>query len=157
MKILNFLFIIVLVSTSPCFGQIQFVQRMELDSKWEDRDFIILTMENGLVGLRMISSEGARRERVLQYFTADHQLRSKELKQLPVKDFHHLLGFDLDGDLLYVLLQKTDTPTSDKLILEIDLQSGGILEIPMNVIMKQYSMLLGFIPKTLDVLWGISH
>src|SRR5690554_6802264 len=136
MKILSFLFIIVLVSSYPSRGQVQFVQRMELDTKWEDMDFIILTMENGLVGLRMIPGEGMRRERVLQYFTADHQLRSKELKQLAVKGFHHLLGFDLDGDLLYVLLQSGETPSAEKLILEINLISGETLEIPMDAILN---------------------
>lgn len=136
MKILSFLFIIVLVSSYPSRGQVQFVQRMELDTNWEDMDFIILTMGDGLVGLRMISGEGMRRERVLQYFTADHQLGSKELKQLPVKDFHHLLGFDLDGDLLYVLLQKGDTPSAEKLILEINLINGETLEIPMDAILN---------------------
>src|SRR5690606_13030325 len=76
------------------------------------------------------------RHRVLEYFTADHQLQSEGLKTLPVEDFYNLLGFDVDGELLYVLFQKGDTPTSEKYMVEINIHTDVTSEISLNAILN---------------------
>lgn len=135
MKMSWFLLILCMAGIYPSTAQVQFVERMEVESRWDQDDFIILNRPGGIVAFRMASKEGLSRDRTLQYFTSDLQLRSGGVKQLPVKDFYHLLGFDLDGDLLYVLFQKGEAPTGEKYINEINLLSGETSEIPLNVIL----------------------
>ena len=118
------------------FGQVQFVQRMEVNTKWEDDDFIILNKEEGVVAFRMVSESGLSRDRNLEYFVADRQLQLKGLKQLPVKAFFNLLGFDLDGDWLYVLFQKGDNYSGEKYMVGINLFSNETVEIPLNAILE---------------------
>ena len=114
MKRLLFVFMLSFTGYCISFGQVQFVQRMEVNTKWEDDDFIILNKEDGLVGFRMVSATGMSRDRNLEYFVADRQLQLKDLKQLSVKTLYNLLGFDLDGDWLtfYSIEGKTMPVTS---------------------------------------------
>lgn len=118
------------------FGQVRFVERMEVKTNWEDDDFIVLQKQRGLVAFRMVTENGFSRNRNLEYFTADLQLDFGEVKQLPVKDFYNLLGFDLDGDLLYVLFQKGEAYPSDKYILKISLVTEDVEEIPLTAILS---------------------
>ncbi|HLU90555.1 MAG TPA: hypothetical protein VKZ51_12030 [Cyclobacteriaceae bacterium] len=133
MKILVLL--LVLTASYPLRGQVQFVQRLEFETKWDQDDFIILTRADGVVAFRMASEDAFNRERVLQYFTADFQLRSGGMKKLAVESLYNLLGFDLDGDLLYVLFQKGESPSGDKYISEINLSTGDVRDIPLKVIL----------------------
>ncbi|MEX2591677.1 MAG: transcriptional regulator [Anditalea sp.] len=135
MKTFALLMVLSIAGVYRSFGQVQFTQRMEIETAWEEDDFIILQRDEGLVAFRMVSEKGMNRDRSLQYFISDFQLNPGELKNLPVKDFLNLLGFDLDGDLLYVLFQKGEAPTSEKLIVEIDLSTGDTAEIPVNAIL----------------------
>lgn len=135
MKIRWLLLLLFMAGFYPSSAQVQFVDRLEVESRWEQDDFIILNREEGIVAFRMASKDGLTRDRTLQYFTSNLQLRSSGVKQLPVKDFYNLLGFDLDGDLLYVLFQKGEAPTGEKYINEINLLSGETSEIPLNVIL----------------------
>jgi hypothetical protein len=127
-----------LLSFGYCFafGQLQFVQRVEVNTKWEDDDFIILNKEDGVVAFRMVSESGLSKDRNLEYFVADHQLRVKGLRQLSVKAFFNLLGFDLDGDWLYVLFQKGDNYSGEKYMVGINLLTDKTVEIPLNAILE---------------------
>ncbi len=118
------------------FGQVQFVQRVEVNTKWDDDDFIILNKEDGIVAFRMVSESGLSRDRNLEYFAADHQLQMKGLRQLPVKAFFNLLGFDLDGDWLYVLFQKGEASTGEKYMVGINLLTDKVVEISLNAILE---------------------
>src|SRR5690606_27361215 len=129
MKILALL--MVLIWVSPLQGQVQFVQRLEFETKWEQDDFIVLTREAGIVAFRMAYEDPYNREKNLEYFTADFQLHSSGIKKLPVESLYNLLGFDLDGDLLYILFQKGEAPSGDKYMTEINLISGDTREIPL--------------------------
>lgn len=135
MKIISLLMILFMSGVYLSQGQVQFVERMEVESNWDQDDFIILNREGGLVAFRMASKDGLNRDRTLQYFTSDLQLHSEGVKQLPVKDFYNLMGFDLDGDLLYVLFQKGEAATGEKYITEINLLTGKTTETPLNVIL----------------------
>src|SRR5690606_40125183 len=83
----------------------------------------------------MASEDELNRNRVLEYFTGDHQLQSEGLKMLPVEDFYNLLGFDVGGELLYVLFQKEDTPTREKYMVEINLHTDETSAISLNAIL----------------------
>src|SRR5690554_4004411 len=133
MKILTLL--MVMVGVYALHGQVQFVQRLEFETKWEDDNFIVFNREEGIIAFRMASEDAFNREKTLQYFTADFQLRSSGIKKMPVESLYNLLGFDLDGDLLYVLFQKGEAPSGDKYITEINLNTGGMRKIPLNVVL----------------------
>jgi len=109
---------------------------MEVNTKWEDDDFIILNKEDGLVGFRMVSATGMSRDSNLEYFVADRQLQLKDLKQLTVKTLYNLLGFDLDGDWLYVLFHRGDNYAGDKYMVGINLLTDETVEIPLNAILE---------------------
>src|SRR5690606_34838023 len=134
----SFLLVLLLWFTgyAHCAGQVKFVQRAEVNTKWEDDDFIILNKEDGVVAFRMVSESGISRDRNLEYFTANHQLQLKGLRQLPIKAFFNLLGFDLDGDWLYVLLQKGEASTGEKYMVGIHLLTNEAVEIPLNDILE---------------------
>src|SRR5690606_13807912 len=101
MKRCGLILLLSCVGFFPAYAQLQFVQRMEVKTDWEDDDFIVLNKEEGVVAFRMVSESGLSRNRNLEYFTADLQLQSEGVRHLPVKNFFNLLGFDLDGALLY--------------------------------------------------------
>src|SRR5690554_851323 len=136
MKLLGLVLIFSIVGFFPAFAQLQFVQRMELKTKWEDDDFIILNRGDGVVAFRMFSESGFSRNRSLEYFTSDVQLQTKGVKQLPVEDFYNLLGFDLDGDLLYVLFQKGEIYSGEKYMVGINLLTDETTEIPLKAILE---------------------
>src|SRR5690554_3725809 len=136
MKLLGFVLILSFIVFFPAFAQLQFVQRMELKTKWEDDEFIILNKGDGVVAFRMFSESGFSRNRNLEYFTADLQLQLKEVKQLPVEDFYNLLGFDLDGDMLYVLFQKGEIYSGEKYMVEINLLTDKTTKIPLKAVLE---------------------
>lgn len=136
MKFLIPIIILLFSGVFHAFGQVQFVQRMEVETKWEDDDFIVLNKGDGLVAFRMVSEDGLSRKRNLEYFTADLQLQLKEVKQLPVEDFYNLLGFDLDGDLLYVLLQKGEVHSGERYMVRINLITDATEKIPLTAILN---------------------
>ena len=136
MKLIMLLVALSIAGTYLSFGQVQFVQRMEVETDWEEDDFIILNRDQGFVAFRMASEDEVNRNRILEYFTADYQFQSEGVKTLPVEDFYNLLGFDLDGELLYVLFQKGEAPTSEKYMVEINLHTNETSEISLNAILE---------------------
>ena len=136
MKRCGLILLLSCVGFFPSYAQLQFVQRMEVKTNWEDDDFIVLNKEEGVVAFRMVSENGLSRNRNLEYFTADLQLQSEGVRHLPVKNFFNLLGFDLDGALLYILFQKGEVPTKEKYMVEINLSTGETTEIPLHAILE---------------------
>jgi len=136
MKRLGFILLLSLVGFFPSHAQMQFVQRMEVKTNWDDDDFILLNKQEGVVAFRMVSKDGISRNRNLEYFTADLELQQKEVKQLPVEDFYNLLGFDLDGDLLYVLFQKGEVYSGEKYMVEINLLTDKTTKIPLKAVLE---------------------
>src|SRR5690606_28922939 len=136
MKSFVMVLIIALGGYFHAFGQVQFVQRLEVNTQWEDDDYIILNKEDGVVGFRMVSEAGFSRDRKLEYFSSDRQLQMKALRQLPVKAFYNLLGFDLDDDWLYVLFQRGETYSGEKYMVSINLGTNEVVESTLNAILE---------------------
>lgn len=147
MKSILLILLLSFIGYTHSMGQVQFVQRVEVSTKWEDDDFIILNREDGVVAFRMVSENGLSRERNLEYFTSNRQLQMEALRQLPVKALFDLMGFDLDGNWLYVLFQKGEASTGEKYMVGINLLTDEVVEIPLKVIlemeMKEFFVLDG--------------
>ncbi|MDN3670008.1 transcriptional regulator [Echinicola jeungdonensis] len=110
-------------------GQVNFTHRVEVATEWVDNNFIILPSENGTVAFRSVSSKGFNISKKLQYFTTDRHLKASKLMEFPLKDHFDLIGFDLDGGWLYLLLQKGDAYSGDKLIYGINLETQQLIEV----------------------------
>jgi hypothetical protein len=114
------------------FGQLAFVERFELESKFQENDFMIINRPGGLIAFRSQPEKGFNLRSRLQYFLADHDLRSDSLKEIRIRDNFDLAGYDLEGNYFYALLQKGTASVSEKYLIEINLETEEATEISME-------------------------
>jgi hypothetical protein len=112
-------------------AQVMFVNRFEIESKFQDNNFTIIPRQGGLVGFRIQPDKGFNLKSKFQYFLTDYELVSDTFREIAVKDFYDLLGYDLEGDFLYILLQKGEA-ISDRYMIEIDLKNDLAKEIDLT-------------------------
>lgn len=117
-------------------GQVQFTHRMEVPTGWQEDDFIVMPKANGMVAFRVISDRPVGRRNVFQYVVTDYQLSTPEPYTFPIKDLSDLIGFDLDGELLYVLFQKGPAYNNERFIYEINLQTRQVREVSLTSILN---------------------
>lgn len=125
-----------------CFGhlslaQLSFVNRFELDAKFQENDFMVIHKPGGLVALRSQPDKGFNLKSKFQYFVTDYELQASEIKEIRLKDGYDLIGYDLEGDHFYALMQKGSVSSSEKYLLEINLKTEEASEFSLENI---YSM-----------------
>jgi len=113
-------------------AQVQFVQRVEVSTEWDDHDFIVLLTKDGTISFRTKSARGFGAQQQMQYFTTDRQLNASKVYEFPVEDFFNLTGFDLDNGYLYLLFQKGESFSSDKIVYEINIETQELRTIKME-------------------------
>ncbi len=117
-------FTIFFLFTFQISAQVEFVGRFEVESDLYDPGFQMSPIEGGIVSFRTIPEKGLNFRRVFQYFISDFNLNTAEgLIEFPMKEGYDMVGFDTDGNQLYVLFQRGYTVNSEKYILNIDLES----------------------------------
>jgi len=121
--ILLYTFIVLLPVSS--FSQIQFVQRVEQPAKQNEDNYVIMPFKTGLIAFRAHSEKGNFIKRKFQYFITDQQLESREHQEFDLPDYYDMVGYDIDGDKLYILLKKSSY-AKDQIIYEVDLDGGDI-------------------------------
>lgn len=131
------LFFLIAGLSHQAFAQIMFVERAEVESKYQENSFMILPRPEGLVAFRAQPEKGFNLRTSLQYFLTDLQLQKGDLHQIRIKDNFDLAGYEIEGDYFYALMQKGSAITSDRYIIEVDLNTQDAKEIPMENI---YSM-----------------
>ena len=105
-------------------AQVKFVNRFEVESDLYDPGFQMSPLPEGIVSFRTIPEKALSFKRVFQYFVSDFKLNTeKGLVEFPVKEGYDMLGFDTDGNQLFVLFQRGYSISSEKYILNIDLDS----------------------------------
>ncbi|MCL6257963.1 transcriptional regulator [Aquiflexum sp. TKW24L] len=114
------------------FSQVMYVDRFEVPTSFSDQNFIVIPNLGGLIAFRVQPEKGMNLRRALQYFLTDNNLNSDSLKEIKIKDGYDLMGYDLEGDFLYLLMQKGTVATSDRYMIEIDLKSEIAKEIPLE-------------------------
>jgi len=116
-----------LILSSPLFSiaQIQFVQRVEIPAKQSEDNYIVMPYKSGVLAFRTQSEKGNYIKRKFQYFITDRQLESREPQEFELPEFYDMVGYDVEGELLYVLLKKSST-NKDQMIYEVDLGSGNV-------------------------------
>jgi hypothetical protein len=114
------------------FSQVMFVDRFEVPSNFFEKDFLVIPRSGGLIAFRVQPEKGLNFKGNLQYFLTDFNLKSDSFKEIRVRDGYDLVGYDLEGDYLYILMQKGSVSTSERYLIEIDLKSEVAKEIPLE-------------------------
>ncbi|WP_154855610.1 transcriptional regulator [Cyclobacterium xiamenense] len=117
-------------------AQVQFTQRLEVDTDWGDDDFFVLPREGGMVAFRMKSDTPYGRKDKFQYLVSDFQLRSEATRLITLDGYYELVGFDLDKEFLYVLFNKGSQYDSEMAIFEINLENQQLRELELNSILE---------------------
>ncbi|GMQ30813.1 hypothetical protein [Algoriphagus confluentis] len=126
------LLLFLLLTQFQAIGQIKFLSRFEIKGQAYDPPFETMRTASGLVSFRTLSTKSFSGERVFQFFVSDRNLNSKGIVELTLRLNFDMIGYDIDGDRLYVLLAKGSTSNANKYILEVDLQTNQGLEYPAD-------------------------
>ncbi|PSL02660.1 transcriptional regulator [Cecembia rubra] len=118
-------------------AQLSFVNRFEVEAKFQENDFMVINKPGGVVAFRAQPEKGFNLRSKFQYFITDYELNSSEIKEIRIKEGYDLTGYDLEGDFFYALMQKGSVATSEKYLLEINLKTDEASEFSLENI---YSM-----------------
>ena len=109
-------------------AQVKFLDRYEVRGDEYDPIFEIMRTDKGLVSFRTMQTKSFSAERILQFFISDENLNTEGIIELPLRNNYEMIGYDTEGDKLYVLLARGLTANAPKYILEIDLETKKGLE-----------------------------
>ncbi|WP_245553404.1 transcriptional regulator [Echinicola vietnamensis] len=130
------LFFLMVVLPVVVVAQVQFTNRAEVPSEWDDRDYLVLPTRDGTIAFRTKAAKGFSLEQRLQYFFTDRDLRGSKVYEVPVKDYFDLIGFDLDEEYLYTLFQKGESYANEKIVYEINLTNHRVREVKLENILE---------------------
>jgi hypothetical protein len=119
MRILLFLFLALVAL--PSVAQLQFKERLEVPTQTFDPVFELMRIPSGLVAFRTFQPRSLDADRVFEYFLASDQLQSQGLVEVKMRKGFDMIGYDTDGDNLYVLFAKGETASAEKYVLHLDL------------------------------------
>lgn len=122
------LLLFLLVTQFQAIGQIKFLSRFEIKGEAFDPTFETMRTDLGLVSFRTMITKNFSGERIFQFFLSDNDLNSNGIVELAVRTNFDMIGYDTDGDRLYVLFAKGSTGNSTKYVLEVDLNTNQGLE-----------------------------
>lgn len=138
-----FIFAIFFIAQTHCFSQVQFLERFEINSNFSENNFTILPTSEGLIAFRSLSEKGLGSKKKLQLLEMDYELKSEELSEIKIRDNYELVGYDLDGEFFYAMLQKGTYQTDDRYVIEINLTTKELKEINItNVLDMELSEFL---------------
>ena len=119
MRILLFLFLALVAL--PSVAQLQFKERLEVPTQTFDPAFELMRIPSGLVAFRTFQPRSLDADRVFEYYLTSEQLQSQGLVEVKIRKGFDLIGYDTDGDNLYVLFAKGETASAEKYVLHLDL------------------------------------
>lgn len=122
------LLLFLLVTQFQVFGQIKFLSRFEIKGEAYDPPFETMRTDLGLVSFRTITTKSFSGERVFQFFISDNNLNSNGIIELAVRINFDMIGYDTDGDRLFVLFARGSTSNATKYVLEINLNTNQGIE-----------------------------
>ena len=113
-----------ILGITELFAQVKWVSRFEVPSELYDPGFQMSPIKDGIVSFRTISPNGLSFNKVFQYFSSDFNLNSPSgLIEYPIREGHDMIGYDTEGDQLYILFRKGYSLSSETYILKIDLET----------------------------------
>ena len=138
MRILLFLFLALVAL--PSVAQLQFKERLEVPTQTFDPAFELMRIPSGLVAFRTFQPRSLDADRVFEYYLTCEQLQSQGLVEVKIRKGFDLIGYDTDGDNLYVLFAKGETASAEKYVLHLDLSTQVGVEydaanlLPMDLV-----------------------
>jgi hypothetical protein len=125
MKKIILLYAFIVLNPLYSFSQIQFVQRVEQPAKQSEDNYILMPFKAGLLAFRAQSDRGNFIKRRFQYFITDRQLNPGDPQEFELPDYYDMIGYDIDGENLYLLLRKSNV-NKDQIIFKVDLEAGDV-------------------------------
>lgn len=138
MRIMLFLFLALVAL--PSVAQLQFKERLEVPTQTFDPAFELMRIPSGLVAFRTFQPRSLDADRVFEYYLTSEQLQSQGLVEVKIRKGFDLIGYDTDGDNLYVLFAKGETASAEKYVLHLDLSTQVGVEydaanlLPMDLV-----------------------
>jgi hypothetical protein len=108
------------------------VERFELESQFQENDFMIINRPGGLIAFRSQPERGFNLRNRFQYFLTDQDLNSDSLKEIRIKDNFDLVGYDLEGNYFYALMQRGTSTIAEKYMIAINFETEEALEISLD-------------------------
>lgn len=105
-------------------AQVKFLERYEVIGQPFDPVFEIMRVDKGLVNFRTQVVRTFTGKRVFQFFVLNENLESSGVIELNLRDGFDMIGYDTEGNQLYVLLSKGQTTSAEKYILHVDLETN---------------------------------
>lgn len=147
------LFLLIFFVQTVGIAQVQFVQRTEVPTEWDDYDYIVMPTDDGTIAFRSKAERGLNSRQKLQYFKTDRQLNTSPVYEFPVEDFYNLLGFDLDDEHLYLLFQEGESFSGDRIIYTVNLEDQVMTSVTLEnvldmelqefLVMEEKAILMG--------------
>lgn len=113
-------------------AQLKFVSRYEVKGEAFDPVFEIMRIPNGLISFRTYQARSFSIDKVFQYFVSDTDLTSPGLVELSLRPGYEMIGYDTEGNNLFILLSRGLTTNADKYVLQVDLEANKGYEIPIQ-------------------------
>ena len=105
-------------------AQVKSIARFEVLGQQYDPTFEMMRTAEGLVSFRTYQERGLGGKKVFQFFVSDQELKTKGLIELELRPGFDMVGYDIDGNSLYVLMTKGQSSSQDKYILQVDLDTN---------------------------------
>ncbi|GAA0879434.1 hypothetical protein GCM10009119_24020 [Algoriphagus jejuensis] len=111
-------------------AQVKFIERYEVAGSPNDPTFEMMRIPDGLVSFRTFQQKGFSANRAFQFFVSDLELKTPGLIEMPMKPGFDMIGYDTDGNNLFVLMAKGYSTSAEKYILHVNLESSQGFEFP---------------------------
>lgn len=113
-------------------AQVKFLSRFEVQGQPYDPVFEMMRIPNGLVVFRTYQARNLSSEKVFQFFKTNQDLKSDALIELNLRPGFDMIGYDIEGNDLFVLMAKGSNSNADKYILQVDLETSQGFEFSVN-------------------------
>ncbi|WP_076502990.1 transcriptional regulator [Belliella pelovolcani] len=118
---------------TPVMAQVDFVQRLEMEVKFGESDYMTIFTENGLIAFRTNKDRSSSNTPTFEIFNTDFNLNQGFMNKIPVKSGYDLIGYDWNDDAFYALFQKGNSYASkDRYIIKIKINEESNIEYDMS-------------------------
>lgn len=124
--------LIFLIPMSATMAQVKFLTRFEVRGQPYDPVFEMMRIPDGLVSFRTYQARNFSSEKVFQFFKTNQDLKSGGLIELNLRPGFEMIGYDIEGENLFVLMAKGSNTNADKYILQVNLESNQGFEFSVE-------------------------
>lgn len=135
---IRFLFLIIyFFGYSICLNaQVSVEQSLEFESSYFEENYNLAFIQDKLAGFRVTQSKDNNSN--LEVFVTDKELKTEKSYQIPIQSGYSIAAFDVEKDLIYLLLQQSNPEIEGKyLIYELNLESEQIRDFQVSGVLNQ--------------------